>query len=62
MLKPRAFKITDKCLDHKDCINEIACPSFYLEKGKVKIDANTCIGCAVCAQICTENAIIPLKN
>jgi len=62
MLKPRAFKVSDKCVDHRDCINTIACPSFYLEGGKVKIDADTCVGCAVCAQICPENAITPLKK
>ncbi len=60
--KPRAFKVSDRCRDHKDCINSIACPSFFLEDGKVKIDADTCVGCAVCAQICPENAIIPLKK
>ena len=62
LLKPRAFKVSDRCVDHRDCINTIACPSFYLEDGKVKIDADTCVGCAVCAQICPENAIIPLKK
>lgn len=62
LLKPRAFKVTDRCRDHKDCITTIACPSFYLEDDKVKIDADTCVGCAVCAQICPENAITPLKK
>ncbi len=63
MLKPRPFTITDKCKDHKDCINEIACPSFFInDKGKASINADTCIGCAVCAQICPENAIIPIKK
>ncbi|MCF6248377.1 MAG: indolepyruvate ferredoxin oxidoreductase subunit alpha [Desulfobacula sp.] len=62
LLKPRAFRITDRCKDHKDCITTIACPSFYLEDGKVNIDADTCVGCAVCAQICPENAITPLKK
>ncbi|MBC8440502.1 MAG: indolepyruvate ferredoxin oxidoreductase subunit alpha [Deltaproteobacteria bacterium] len=62
ILKPRAFKVSDKCVDHKDCVNSIACPSFYIEDGKVKIDADTCVGCAVCAQICPENAITPLKK
>ncbi|SLM32333.1 Indolepyruvate oxidoreductase subunit iorA [Desulfamplus magnetovallimortis] len=60
-LKPRPFHVTSKCLDHRDCIDQIACPSFFIDNGRVKIDANTCVGCAVCAQLCPENAIMPLK-
>lgn len=62
LITPRPFVVSDKCTDHKDCINTIACPSFYLEGGRVHIDADTCVGCAVCAQICPENAIRPLKK
>ncbi|MBF0202297.1 MAG: indolepyruvate ferredoxin oxidoreductase subunit alpha [Desulfamplus sp.] len=62
ILKPRPFQVTEKCLDHRDCINEIACPSFLIEAGRVRIDADTCVGCAVCAQLCPENAIMPLKK
>ncbi|MBI9091493.1 MAG: indolepyruvate ferredoxin oxidoreductase subunit alpha [Desulfobacterium sp.] len=62
LLKPKAFTVTDRCKNHRDCINEIGCPSFFLEDGKVRIDATTCVGCALCAQICPENAIVPLKK
>ncbi|OQX23067.1 MAG: indolepyruvate ferredoxin oxidoreductase subunit alpha [Desulfobacteraceae bacterium IS3] len=61
-LKPRAFYVSDKCKNHRDCIKEIACPAFYLEGEKVKIDPVACAGCTVCAQICPENAIVPLKS
>ncbi|MBW1650760.1 MAG: indolepyruvate ferredoxin oxidoreductase subunit alpha [Deltaproteobacteria bacterium] len=63
MPKGRPFYITDKCKDDRDCINEIACPSFYIdENNKVKINADTCIGCTLCAQICPENAIMPVPK
>lgn len=60
-LKVRAFKVTDKCKNHRNCITEIGCPAFYLDGDKVRIDADVCVGCAVCAQICPENAITPVK-
>ena len=62
LLKPRAFTVTDRCKNHRDCMDSIACPSFFIEKGRVKIDPVTCVGCALCAQICPENAIVPLKK
>jgi indolepyruvate ferredoxin oxidoreductase alpha subunit len=61
-LKPRAFYVSDKCKNHRNCIQEIACPAFFLEGDEVKIDPVACVGCAVCAQICPENAILPLKQ
>ena len=62
LLKERAFRVTDKCKNHRDCINELACPAFYLDNEQVKIDEDMCVGCAICAQICPENAILPAKN
>jgi indolepyruvate ferredoxin oxidoreductase alpha subunit len=60
-LNVRAFQVTDKCKNHRDCINAIGCPAFYLEGERVQINPATCVGCAVCAQICPENAITPVK-
>lgn len=61
-LSGRVFQITDKCVNHRNCIDDLACPAFYLQNGRVKIDPDLCWGCAVCAQICPENAILPLKK
>ncbi len=61
-LKVRPFQVTDKCKDHKDCITSLGCPAFYIEAERVKIEPDLCVGCAVCAQICPENAILPVKS
>ena len=59
--KRKPFHVSNKCKDHKDCINSLACPAFYIWEERVKIDPNLCTGCAVCAQVCPENAILPVK-
>jgi len=61
-LKIRSFYVSDKCKNHRECIGTFTCPAFSLKEDKPVIDPDTCVGCAVCAQICPENAILPLKN
>jgi indolepyruvate ferredoxin oxidoreductase alpha subunit len=61
-LKERPFQVTERCKNHRTCLNELACPAFYLDGQQVRINADACVGCAVCAQICPENAIVPLKK
>jgi indolepyruvate ferredoxin oxidoreductase alpha subunit len=58
----RAFHVSGKCKNHRDCINELACPAFFIDGEEVKIDPVQCTGCAVCAQVCPENAILPVKE
>jgi indolepyruvate ferredoxin oxidoreductase alpha subunit len=61
--KPRPFSINrDKCKNHRDCINLLACPAMYLDGEQVEINKYLCIGCSVCAQVCPENAILPMKG
>jgi len=61
-LKVRAFQVTEKCKNHRNCLNDFACPAFYTEGERVHIDPDVCVGCAVCAQICPEKAITPFKQ
>ena len=58
----KPFYVTEKCKNHRDCINKLACPAFFIKDNHVKIDPVLCAGCTVCAQICPEHAILPLKN
>jgi indolepyruvate ferredoxin oxidoreductase alpha subunit len=58
----KPFFVSEKCTDHKDCIGELACPAFFIENNSVKIDPVMCTGCTVCAQICPEQAILPLRD
>jgi indolepyruvate ferredoxin oxidoreductase alpha subunit len=62
LLKQRPFYVSDKCKNHRNCVNDLGCPAFFIENEKVRIDADMCVGCALCAQICPENAILPLKT
>ncbi|MBW1800175.1 MAG: indolepyruvate ferredoxin oxidoreductase subunit alpha, partial [Deltaproteobacteria bacterium] len=60
--KAKPFDVNpEKCKNHRDCINLLACPAMYLEGEQVAINKNLCIGCSVCAQVCPEHAIMPVK-
>ena len=61
-LKGKPFQVSDRCRNHRDCLNDLGCPAFYLEGERVRIDPDICIGCALCAQVCPENAIVPVKS
>jgi indolepyruvate ferredoxin oxidoreductase alpha subunit len=58
----KPFYVSDKCKNHRACVNELACPAFYIKDDRVHIDPVLCVGCTICAQICPENAILPLKD
>ena len=61
--KTKPFYVNqNKCKNHRDCVNLLACPAMFLEGEQVEIDKNLCIGCSVCAQVCPENAILPVKG
>ncbi len=61
-IRKKPFFVSDKCKNHRNCINELACPAFLIKQNRVTIDADLCAGCSICAQICPEKAIMPVKN
>jgi len=61
-LAGKAFYVSEKCKNHRDCINDLGCPAFYIEEERVRIDPDMCTGCSVCAQVCPEHAILPVKD
>jgi indolepyruvate ferredoxin oxidoreductase, alpha subunit len=61
-LKGKPFRVSDRCKNHRNCINDLGCPAFYIEGSSVRINAAMCTGCGVCAQICPEHAIVPVKE
>jgi indolepyruvate ferredoxin oxidoreductase alpha subunit len=61
--KKRPFRVNSaKCRNHQACLGKVACPAFFVSDGKVGIDPDRCTGCALCVQICPENAILPVKG
>jgi indolepyruvate ferredoxin oxidoreductase alpha subunit len=61
--KKKPFQVRqDKCKMHLDCITKVACPAMFKEDGQVRINQQMCIGCALCAQACPENAILPVRD
>lgn len=50
----------ETCRRCKACLR-VACPALYVEDGNVQIDADVCLGCGVCSQICKFDSIRPIR-
>ncbi len=48
----------EKCKKCKICITKFACPAFYFEGDKIKINEEICTSCGVCTQVCPFGAIV----
>ena len=48
----------DKCINCNVCINTTGCSALLPGEKQVRIDANACNGCSICAQVCPKKAIV----
>ena len=61
-IKGPALQVSDQCNACQSCMN-LGCPALTWSDGqfegrhKVKIDPSLCIGCTLCAQVCTMGCI-----
>jgi len=67
-IRDRPFTVVaDRCIACQLCMN-LGCPSIvwdsrrYEGRHLVEIDATTCTGCAVCAQLCPAEAMMPVAD
>jgi indolepyruvate ferredoxin oxidoreductase alpha subunit len=61
---PALAIVNEQCNACQSCMN-LGCPALtwgtdtFEGRHKVKIDASLCIGCTLCAQVCTVDCIKP---
>lgn len=53
---PRYF-VSEDCKKCHVCINQFACPAFYLDGDEVRINDGLCLGCGACTFVCPFGAI-----
>lgn len=46
------------CANCNNCIDNFACPAFYLDGNQVMMNTELCNGCGLCADICPNDAIV----
>lgn len=58
--RPSVAYVQEGCDGCRECVDQLACPAFFLENGKVAVNPAACNGCMFCVQICEH--IIPRKR
>ncbi len=53
----KPFFVSDRCKKHRNCVNDLGCPAFYIEGDKARINATLCSGCGACVDVCAYKAI-----
>jgi indolepyruvate ferredoxin oxidoreductase alpha subunit len=58
----RPFEVKENCNLCLECVSSFACPAIVYDGKVVWIDSSQCAGCGVCARVCPEDAIKPVKK
>lgn len=48
---PQIAYVAEQNEDVRRCLEELACPAFYVQDGEIQIDEHLCTGCMLCVQI-----------
>ncbi|MCX8173202.1 MAG: indolepyruvate ferredoxin oxidoreductase subunit alpha [Thermoplasmata archaeon] len=51
------YFVSQECRKCYVCINQFACPAFYIEGEEVRINDGLCLGCGACTHVCPFGAI-----
>ncbi len=46
------------CGNCRSCVDSFGCPALVSDGGRVRIDADLCVACGVCALLCPNDAIV----
>ena len=49
--RPQVAQVLEQQPDVQACLEELACPAFFVQDGQIGIDENQCTGCMVCVQL-----------
>jgi indolepyruvate ferredoxin oxidoreductase alpha subunit len=50
--RSQVASVTEDTPEVRACLEELACPAFYVENNRVAIDEDQCNGCMLCVQVC----------
>ncbi|MDR0947321.1 MAG: indolepyruvate ferredoxin oxidoreductase subunit alpha [Ruminococcus sp.] len=54
--KPKLYTV-EGCIGCMRCVNEIGCPSIFVEDKTAKINSDLCYGCGLCQYVCKAGKI-----
>ena len=57
----KKYHVNEACIGCKICL-KAGCPAISMDGKKAVIEAHTCVGCGICAQVCPKNAMVEVAK